>query len=143
MKKSSGFTLIELLIVVAIVGILAAIAVPMYTDHITRAQLVEGHTGLADFRVRMEQFYQDNRTYDGAGLDGCGAAKPANSTNFTYNCRSAGQTYTATANGTAGRVIGFTFTINEQNVRQTTATKAGWEPAAMPANCFVTRKGSC
>ena len=76
----------------------------MYTDHITRAQLVEGHTGLSDFRVRMEQFYQDNRTYDGAGLDNCGAANPANSTNFTYNCRSAGQTYTATANGTSGRV---------------------------------------
>ena len=91
----------------------------------------------------MEQFYQDNRTYDGAGLDNCGAATPANSTNFTYNCRSLGQTYTATANGTAGRAIGFTFTINEQNVRQTTATKAGWAPAVMPSNCFVSRKGSC
>lgn len=142
MKKASGFTLIEIMIVVAIVGILAAIAVPMYTDHIRRTQLVEAHTGLSDLRVRMEQFYQDNRTYDGAGLDNCGAAGPA-ATNFTFNCRSLGQTYTATATGSGGRATGFTFTVNEQNIRQTTAAYTGWAPATMPANCWVTRKGSC
>ena len=142
-KRQSGFTLIEIMIVVAIVGILAAIAVPQYTDYILRSQLVEGHTGLQDMRVRMEQFYQDNRTYDGAALDNCGAAAPAGRQFFDFNCRSLGQTYTVTATGARGRVGGFVFTINEQNVRQTTATKAGWEPAAMPAPCFVTRKGSC
>jgi type IV pilus assembly protein PilE len=145
-KRQSGFTLIEIMIVVAIVGILAAIAVPQYTDYILRSQLVEGHTGLQDFRVRMEQFYQDNRTYDGAALDNCGAAAPAGQQFFNFNCRSLGQTYTATATGARGRVTGpppFVFTINEQNVRQTTSAKAGWEPAAMPAPCFVTRKGSC
>jgi type IV pilus assembly protein PilE len=143
MKRQSGFTLIELMIVVAIVGILAAIAVPQYTDYILRSQLVEAHTGLHDMRVRMEQFYQDNRTYDGAALDNCGAAAPAGRQYFDFNCRSLGQTYTVTATGARGRVAGFVYTINEQNVRQTTATKAGWEPAAMPAPCFVTRKGSC
>lgn len=143
MKKQSGFTLIELLIVVAIVGILAAIAVPMYTDHITRSQLIEGHTGLSDFRVRMEQFFQDNRTYDGAGLGGCGAAVPANTQFFDYACAPGGQTYTATATGARGRVAGFVFTINERNVRQSTAAPAGWAPAVMPSNCWITRKGSC
>jgi type IV pilus assembly protein PilE len=143
MKRQTGFTLIELMIVVAIVGILAAIAVPMYTDHIIRTTLVEGHTGLSDFRVRMEQFYQDNRTYTGAGLGGCGAAAPTNVTNFDYACQSAGQTYVATATGkAAGRAAGFVFTVNEQNARATTATKAGWESASM-ANCWVSRKKSC
>ncbi len=141
MKNASGFTLIEIMIVVAIIGILAAIAVPQYTDYITRSQLVQAHAGLGDFRVRMEQFYQDNRTYDGAALDNCGAAAPAGATNFTFNCRSTGQGYTATANGTSGRVIGFTFTINEQNVRATTATPANWGGAQ--AACWITRKGSC
>ncbi|MBK6982919.1 MAG: prepilin-type N-terminal cleavage/methylation domain-containing protein [Betaproteobacteria bacterium] len=144
MKRASGFTLVELLIVVAIVGVLAAIAVPMYIDHITRSQLVEGHTGLSDFRVRMEQFFQDNRTYDGVGgLGNCGAAAPTGATNFGYACVSGGQTYVATANGAAGRVVGFAFTVNETNLRQTTATAAGWAPGVMPAPCWVTRKGSC
>lgn len=142
MKKASGFTLVEILIVVAIVGILAAIAIPMYNDHITRTQLVEAHTGLSDLRTRMEQFYQDNRTYDGAGLDNCGAAAPP-ATNFTFNCRSLGQTYLATATGSAGRATGFVFTINEQNARQSTAAPAGWGAAVMPSPCWITRKGHC
>jgi type IV pilus assembly protein PilE len=150
MKRQTGFTLIELMIVVAIVGILAAIAVPMYTDHIIRSTLVEGQTGLSDFRVRMEQHYQDNRSYDGTGkageVDNCGATTPANAKNFTYNCRSLGQTYTATATGNAGtRAAGFVYTINERNVRSTTSTKAGWETtnAGDMATCWVTRKKSC
>ncbi len=144
MRKASGFTLIEILIVVAIIGILAAIAVPMYTDHITRSQLVEGHTGLSDFRVRMEQFFQDNRTYDGGGLGGCGAAAPAAAQNFAYVCVPGGQTYVATANGAAGRVVGFSFTIDERNNRVTTAAPAGWEGVMpIPRPCWLTRKGSC
>jgi type IV pilus assembly protein PilE len=142
MKRASGFTLIEIMIVVAIIGILAAIAVPQYTDYITRSQLVQAHAGLSDFRVRMEQFYQDNRTYDGAGLDNCGATAPAGAADFAFNCRSLGQTYTAIATGSGGRVVGFTFTINEQNARATTAAKAGWAAANMNT-CWITRKGSC
>jgi len=58
MKKQRGFTIIELMIAVAIIAILAAIALPAYNDYIQRGKLTEAFTGLADFRVRMEQFYQ-------------------------------------------------------------------------------------
>ncbi len=77
----------------------------------------------------MEQFYQDNRTYDGAGLDDCGAAeaRQRDQLRLQLPLRRARPT-SATANGKPpAAVIGFTFTINEQNVRQTTATKAGWD----------------
>lgn len=145
MKRQNGFTLIELLIVVAIVGILAAIAVPMYTDYVTRGQLVEAHAGLAGFRVQMEQYYQDNRTYNGAGPGGCGLPPGPTYQHFGHTCQitNGGQGYLATATGNAGRVTGFIFTINEQNQRQTTGTPAGWAPAVMPSPCFVIRKGSC
>ena len=148
MKKSSGFTLIELLIVVAIVGILAAIAVPMYTDHITRAQLAEAHTGLSDFRVRMEQYYQDNKSYP----NWCGGAAslpaftaPAGTQYFTFACAAgatAGQNYTMSATGVAaGGTGGFTYTITEANVRATTAVPTGWTTST---TCWVTKKnGSC
>jgi type IV pilus assembly protein PilE len=139
MNKQRGFSLIEMMIVIAIIGILAAIAVPQYQDFVTRGELVEGQTGLSGFRVKMEQYYQDNRNY-GAGA--CGAVAPTYKY-FVHTCVTNGQTYTATASATTGRVAGFTYTVNEQNVRQTTAAPAGWGTATMPANCFITRKASC
>ena len=51
MKTQQGFTLIELMIVVAIVGILAAIAVPAYQDYTTRAKVTEGLTALASAKA--------------------------------------------------------------------------------------------
>jgi len=118
MKMQKGFTLIELLITVAIVGILASVALPMYNDYVTRGKLVDATTQLADGRVKMEQYFQDNRTYVGGPC-------PATSDYFTYGCALAAATYTITANGTAaGNVSGFSYTINESNVR-TSATPWG------------------
>lgn len=139
-----GFTLIEIMIVVAIVGILAAIAVPAYTDFITRGQLAEAHQGLGGFRVKMEQYYQDNRSYAGTGVGGCGLAGQEPTYNhFAHGCQATngGQGYTATVTGASGRVTGFVFSINEQNQRQTTGAPYGWLTATM--NCFIVRKNSC
>lgn len=144
-SRYAGFTMIEVMIAVVIVAILAAIALPGYRDYVQRGKITEATTGLSDFRVRMEQFYQDNRRYDGAGLGGCGAAVPTAPRYFTYTCVPAAapaQTYVATATGVVGEgMSGFTYTINETNTRQTTAVPAGWAGAG--GGCWVIRKSGC
>jgi prepilin-type N-terminal cleavage/methylation domain-containing protein len=66
MKKQLGFTLIELMIVIAIIGVLASIGYPSYTDYLIRGRIPDATANLATKRVQLEQFFQDNRTYAGA-----------------------------------------------------------------------------
>jgi prepilin-type N-terminal cleavage/methylation domain-containing protein len=125
-REESGFTLIEAMVVVAVLGILAAIGIPNYSRYVTRGNLVEAGNALSEYRVRLEQFYQDNRTYQNAG-GACGQAVPAGLATFAVTCAitAAGQAFTATATG-AGTTSGFVYTINQANVRATTAIPAHW-----------------
>lgn len=58
-----GFTLVELMIVVAIVGILAAIGYPSYIDYVTKTNRSVGTSTLLQVTARQEQFYLDNKQY--------------------------------------------------------------------------------
>lgn len=62
-KKSKGFTITELIITVAIIGILAAIVVPMYTNHITRARRSDAKVAVENVRAMAEQFRAENGTW--------------------------------------------------------------------------------
>jgi type IV pilus assembly protein PilE len=148
MKTIKGFTLIELMITVAVIGILLKIGLPAYTDYVKRGKLVEGTSTLSDARVKMEQFYNDNRTYAPASValtaaNGCPTAVPipAATTNFTYACGNlAATSYTITATG-IGSLNGFTYTIDQDNAKKTTNAPAGWAAPTMPATCWIGKKG--
>ena len=133
MKRTKGFTLIELMIVVAIIGILSAIAIPAYTDYVTRAKISEATSTLADLRVKMEQYFLDNRTYVGGPCTATGKY-------FALSC-AAGEptaaTYAIQAVGSAS-MAGFTYTVNHNDVKATTAVPSGW---TTNATCWVTKKG--
>ncbi len=63
MKHSKGFTLIELMIVVAIVGILAAIAIPAYQDYTVRARVTEGLSLASSAKLAVEETYQSTNAF--------------------------------------------------------------------------------
>lgn len=138
-----GFTLIELVIAIAIVGILAAIAIPQYTEFVQRARITDATSAMNDFRVRMEQFFQDNRTYANAG--NCGIGNPADSS-FQIVCSAASAAgYQLDATGLAAKGMGsfqYRLLVNNAGVtRSTVGAPAGW---TAPANCWAIRKnGDC
>ena len=71
-KLQKGFTLIELMIVVAIIGILAAVALPQYQDYTIKAKVSEGILALSGCRTSVSEYYQTGTTAGpGAGNFGC------------------------------------------------------------------------
>jgi type IV pilus assembly protein PilE len=61
-KRISGFTLIEIMIVVAIIGILAAVAIPQYNNYIIRSKQASAKAVLLDIAQREAQYLVDNRS---------------------------------------------------------------------------------
>lgn len=147
MGRAKGFTLIEAMIVVVVVAILGALAYPAYTGQMRRAQVQEAFSALSQFRMRMEQYYQDNRTYANAA-GACGVPVPApENPRFNYlaapaGCviAAAGQAYTMTAVGNGGYTNGFRFSINERNVRTTEAVPPDWGAVAVPVARWLEKK---
>jgi type IV pilus assembly protein PilE len=141
--RARGFTLMEMMIVVAIVGILTAVAYPSYRDNIVRGALMDGTNGLSTLRAQMERHYQDNRSYATVGtfVTPCASTVPGALSfgNFVLSCAS-----TPTANGFtvqalgSGPAAGFTFTINELDVRATSSAAAGYNTCG---NKWLTKKG--
>lgn len=141
MRRNKGFTLIELMIVVAIIAILSAIAIPSYSDYVRRSKITDAIATLAGMRVKMEQYYQDNRTYVGACAAGTVATLPPASAYFTFACPNpTTATYTITATGIAS-MLGFGYSLDQTNARATTAVPTGWITSN---TCWVLKKdGSC
>jgi len=140
MKPQNGFTLIELMIVVVIASILAAIAVPAYTNYSIRGKIPDATSQLAAKRVEMEQYFQDNHTY--VGGTACNT-DTTSSQYFTFSCPTAATatSYEIDAVGT-GAMAGFTYTINESNTKTSTiVSPAPSDWIANASGCWITKQG--
>lgn len=141
MVKNRGFSLIELLVAIAVVGILLAIALPNYQSYVLRGRIQEATTFLADARIKMEQYYQDNRSYTGATIGTAGTTLNTTGTKyFTYALVIPdGANYSITATGKASQsMTGYSYAINQANAKSSTV------PGSVGATCWLLKKGdSC
>jgi len=129
--RRKGFTLVELMIVVAILGIITSIAVPVYRGYLRGAKRQEAKSNLQTIRLLQEQYFADNRSYL-AGADtnalkaGLPGFEPGNTATLLYDYKveagasgSIATSFLATATPTANAPAG-NLTINEAN------EKTGW-----------------
>ena len=85
MKKSKGFTLLELMIVVAIIGIIAALGYPSYQEQVAKTRRADCGGALVGLANAMERFYSVNSTYLGAGVSAANTGAPA-ATLYSSTC---------------------------------------------------------
>jgi type IV pilus assembly protein PilE len=134
--KQKGFTLLELMMVAAIIAILASVALPSYQNYTKKARIADATSALADYRVKYENYFLDNKTYPAASAT-CLPTTNSSPALFTVSCVSDTSTYTITATGN-GQMSNFNYTIDYTN------TKTSNTPWGNSASCWIKSSGgSC
>ena len=109
-RVQQGFTLIELMIVVAIVGILAAIALPAYQDYTVRAKTSEGLARMAEAKTSVAEYFSANGTF------------PPSAASAGFNTAAAGFVASMNCNGGVCNTILLQFNNREPNLNNKTIT---------------------
>lgn len=139
-KVQQGFTLIELMIVVAIIGILAAVAIPAYQDYTIRAKVTEGVGMAAAAKTAVSEYRLSKGTYPtNNGSAGLGTTiKSPYVRSLTVNTGIITVTFTATANTAIdGKTLAFKPTFSNGTVQWTCSDTSTYTLAGKyrPANC--------
>jgi type IV pilus assembly protein PilE len=135
-RCTRGFTLVELMVVVAVVAILTAVALPAYQDYVVRSKIPDATDRLAVLQNQLDSYLLDNYKYS-ANADAC-KSDSTTSPYFVFSCASVSDTaYVLQAVGT-GTMAGFTYTVDQNYNKATTSVPSGWTAST---TCWITRKG--
>lgn len=122
-RSIMGFTLIEMMIVVAVVAILAAIAIPSYSEHVRKSRRAQAKADLVEYATLAERFHTVNNTYVGFRFPGGGTTinSPREGGTAAYNLtmETARSTFrlTATAANAQARDKCGNLSVNQANVK--------------------------
>ena len=142
-NRQTGFTLIEIMIVVAIIGILSAVAIPAYQDFTIRSKVTEMIHGASACKTSVQEFFNTHGVWPTAARAGCATVGTLNASAPTVEdstgvvkVNAAGKLNTQLAGNLSGTEITFTPVV-------TKATVTGWDcktgttvmPKYLPATC--------